>query len=369
MNMTHYRPTRVEINLSSLQKNLKQVKAFAPKSKILAVIKANGYGHGLVRVARQLAAADGFGVASIDEAIQLRQNGFLHPIVLLEGIFSEQELSIVAHHRLEMVVHSFYQLEFLDTLVLTIKQSQLNLWIKIDTGMNRLGFKPTDIPEITKRIDDLNIRLNKKITVNWFSHFSSADSSIPFTQQQIALFNATTKNLQGEKSLANSAAIERFSESHLDWIRPGIMLYGAGLHKQLVPKTNPVMAFYSQIISLKWIDKNETVGYGNSWQAARETLIAIVAVGYGDGYPRHAKNGTPVLIEGKKVPLVGRVSMDMISVDVTDIADLVEIGAEVMLWGKGLPVDEVAESANTIGYELLCGITERVPKIEVDDNG
>ena len=364
----HYRPIRVEINLVALQQNLKQVKLFAPKSKILAVIKANGYGHGIVRVAKQLTAADGFGVASIDEAIQLRQNGFLHPIVLLEGVFSEQELSIVTHHRLEMVVHSFYQLELLESLVLTIKHTQLNIWIKIDTGMNRLGFKPDDIAKVIKRIDDLNLRLNKLINLNWLSHFASADSSASFTNQQIDLFSDVTKQLTGEKSLANSAGIALFPASHLDWIRPGIMLFGAGNQRKFLPEMKPVMSFYSQVISLKWIEKGDTVGYGQHWVASKKTLLAIVAAGYGDGYPRHAKSGTPVLIAGKIMPLVGWVSMDMINVDVTELAEVIDIGEEVTLWGKGLSVDKVAESADTIGYELLCSITERVPKIEVSND-
>ena len=363
--MNHYRPIRVEINLPALQQNLKQVKTFAPNSKILAIIKANGYGHGLIRVAKQLTAADGFGVASIDEAIQLRQNGFLHPIILLEGIFSQQELSIVAHHRLEIVVHSFYQLDLLETLVRTIKHTQLTLWVKINTGMNRLGFNPDEIPEVLKRVVNLNLRLNKLINLNWLTHFSSADSSVSVTQAQIDVFSKLAGEMAGEKSLANSAAIERFPESHLDWVRPGIMLYGAGNHKQQVPKIKPVMSFFSQIISLKWLEKGSAVGYEGIWTADKKTLLAIVAAGYGDGYPRHAKNGTPVLIEGKIMPLVGRVSMDMISVDVTELADTVEVGAEVTLWGEGLPVDKVAKYAETIGYELLCGITERVPKIEV----
>lgn len=359
--MAFYRPTRVEINLTALAQNLAQVKVFVPKSKILAIIKANGYGHGLIRVAKQLTAADGFGVASIDEAILLRQNGFLHPIILLEGVFSEQEMPLVVLHRLELVIHSFYQLEWLEDLILINKNLQLTIWIKIDTGMHRLGFKPEQITELQAKI----VKLNNSISINWLSHFSSSDSCVSFTQQQMDLFNSLTKNSVGEKSLANSAAIERFPKSHLDWVRPGIMLYGAGKHQQLIPSFKPVMSFYSQIIALKWIKKSDTVGYNNTWMADKNTFIAIVAVGYGDGYPRHAKSGTPVLIANQLVPLVGAVSMDMISVDVTKIAKEVFIGAEVTLWGKGLPVDTIADYADTISYELLCGITQRVPKIEV----
>jgi alanine racemase len=358
-----YRPTRVEIDLSALLQNLTQVKAFAPKSKILAIIKANGYGHGIIRVASQLSSADGFGVASIDEAILLRQNGFLHKIILLEGLFGEQELELVIQHRLEVVVHSFYQLEWLES-VSSSKISQITVWIKIDTGMHRLGFLGEELVELKARI----AKLKNLANINWLSHFSSADSSVDFTQQQIKKFAELTARVTGEKSLANSAAIERFAESHLDWVRPGIMLYGVGGHKQSVPNFKPVMTFCSQIISLKWLERGDSVGYDNTWSADKKTLIAIVAVGYGDGYPRHAETGTPVFISGQILPLVGRVSMDMINVDVTLIADKVFIGSEVILWGKNLPVAKVAKFASTISYELLCGITERVPKIEVKDD-
>jgi len=368
INKINYRPTRVEINLSALKKNLSQVKAFAPKSKILAIIKANGYGHGIARVAQELSSADGFGVASIDEGIKLRQNGFLHPILLLEGVFSERELELVFHHRLEMVVHSFYQLEYIESFIPNLKHTQFTIWIKIDTGMNRLGFSPDDMAELINRLSDLNIKLGKLIYINWLSHFSSAESSPSFTNKQIKEFQELTKDVGGEKSLANSAGITLFPESHLDWVRPGIMLYGAESYKNHLPKTNPVMSFYSKVISLKWIEKGDKVGYDHTWIADRKTLLAVVAVGYGDGYPRHAKNGTPVLIDGEIVPLVGRVSMDIITVDVTDIEKTVCIGSDVTLWGKGLAVDKVASFAGTISYELLCGITERVPKIEIKDD-
>lgn len=356
--MSNYRPVRVEIDLAALSQNLNQVKVFSPEAKVMAIVKANGYGHGIIRVAKELSSADGFGVASIDEAIQLRQNGFLHPIVLLEGVFSKEELELVFHHRLEIVIHSFHQLDWLKDLSAS-KLAHLSIWIKIDTGMHRLGFNPEDLLAVKDELLKLKIK-----SINWLSHFSSAESSAEITQQQINCFTNLTDTVAGEKSLANSAAIELFPSAHLDWVRPGIMLYGAGIRKQSLPRFKPVMSFYSQITSLKWIDEAETVGYGDTWKAGRKTLIAIVAVGYGDGYPRQAKNGTPVLISEEIVPLVGRVSMDMISVDVTDIAEKVTIGTKVTLWGEGLSVDSVAESADTIGYELLCGITNRVPKIE-----
>lgn len=356
-----FRPTFAEINVSALTKNLNKVRAFAPNSKVLAIIKANGYGHGLACVAKYLAKADGFGVASLDEAIQLRGQGFLHPIVLLEGVFNAKELPLVASNRLDMVVHSHEQLSWLAGLEPKV---QITLWIKFDTGMHRLGFDPNDIKSILLKIKSL--AFNVKIV--WMTHFASADSSTEFTHKQLAIFKQTVHSLNGEKSAANSAAIQKFSESHFDWVRPGIMLYGASATENLFPSLLPVMSLKSTVISLRWVAENEAVGYGNTWVAKQDTLVAVIAIGYGDGYPRHAKHGTPVLVDGQKMPLIGRVSMDMITVDVTAINESVAVGSKVELWGKNLPVDEVAKCANTIGYDLLCAVSQRVPRIEVSED-
>lgn len=353
-----FRPIKAVINLNALHQNLSQVKAYAPNSKVLAIIKANGYGHGIIRVASQLNKADGFGVASIDEAIVLRQKGFLHPIVILEGLFSEQELALAIQHRLDIAVHSFNQIEWLENCQSTVP---MNLWIKLDTGMHRLGFSAEELQQVLLRVQNLSMPTH----LHLMSHFASADESETVTLKQLECFNQMVGALPCAKSLSNSAGIQQYPQAHFDWVRPGIMLYGACASQQTVPNLKPVMTLISHLTSLKWIQAGESVGYGQTWTAERKSLIAVVAVGYGDGYPRHAPNGTPVLIQGRRMPLCGRVSMDMITVDVTDIAEKVSIGDEAILWGEGLPVDVVAQASGTIGYELLCGVTKRVPKIEV----
>ena len=354
-----YRPTKAYVHLSALRHNLQAVQAFAPNSKVLAVIKANGYGHGMIRVAHSLSSADGFAVASIDEALLLRQQGFLHRILLLEGVFNENELALAYQHRLDLVVHAQYQI---DWLIDSTFNGQINIWVKVDTGMHRLGF---DLDEVDCVVDQLQ-QSTKPFQIHLMSHLASADESLSFTDKQIAAFNGVTSGYDYPKSLANSAGLQRFSETHFDWVRPGIMLYGAGKQPGFKCDLKQVMTLVSEITSLKWISKGEFVGYGNTWQAERDTLVAVVAIGYGDGYPRHAPSGTPVLINGQKQPLIGRVSMDMITVDVTEMAKTIQIGDLAVLWGDDtLTVDDVATLSGTIGYELLCGVTQRVPIIEV----
>lgn len=355
---TQFRPIRALINLAALQQNLRHVKAYAPESKILAIIKANGYGHGLDRAATQLVNADGFGVASIDEAISLRQKGFLHPIVILEGLFSEAELEIAVQHRLDIALHNHQQLDWLAN---GQWPTPMNIWVKVDTGMHRLGFEPYEVDAVVERLQ----RLSSPVNVHLMSHFASADSDDAFTQTQLSRFDDVASRYDFPQSLANSAGIQGYADAHRDWVRPGIMLYGACATHETVPNLKPVMTLESQITSLKWIEEGESVGYSQTWQAPRRSLIAVVAVGYGDGYPRHAPTGTPVWTHGQTVPLVGRVSMDMITIDVTDLADKVELGDRVELWGENLRVDCVAKASGTIGYELLCGVTARVPKMEV----
>lgn len=356
--MTHYRPVEAWIDLVALRNNLEVVRQCAPTSKLMAVIKADGYGHGVLRVAKQLSGADAFAVASIDEAVLLRQNGFLHRIILLEGLFSFEELELAIAHRLEMVVHSFHQIEWLASLGAS---AQVNVWLKFDTGMHRLGFLPSQVDDVKQSLNSLRCQLQLQL----MSHLACADTSEDETQQQQRCFEDIRRSFPFSCSLANSAAVQRFGFTHYEWVRPGIMLYGAGKVDVTAESLMPVMTLASSITSLKWIEVGETVGYGNRWQAKRRTLLAVVAVGYGDGYPRHAPDGTPVLIQGTRCPLAGRVSMDMITVDVTDIQDTVTLGERAVLWGNGLSVDEVAEWSGTIGYELLCQITPRVPRIEL----
>jgi len=354
-----YRPTRAYIHLPALRQNLNIVKALAPNSKVLAVIKANGYGHGITRVAHHLSSADGFGVASIDEAMVLRQKGFLHRVLLLEGLFSEAEVALVYQHRLDLVIHSHHQLEW---LLDSPFDNNINVWVKVDTGMHRLGFHSDDVEWVVSQLE----QSHKPFQIHLMSHLASADESEVFSEKQMTQFETISNPYTYSKSLANSAGLQAYSQSHYDWVRPGIMLYGAGQCEACSTALKPVMTLVSEITALKWVPKGEYVGYGNTWQAPRDTFVGIVAIGYGDGYPRHAPTGTPVLIKGQRVPLIGRVSMDMICVDVTDMAESVEIGESVVLWGEDqLTVDEIAEHSGTIGYELLCGITQRVPIIEV----
>lgn len=381
-----YRPAKARLNLNALRHNLSVAKALTPNSKLLAVIKANGYGHGIVRVAEQLHVADGFGVASIDDALILRQQGFLQRILLLEGLFSKTELSLALQNRLDLVIHSHHQLEWLlsdSTEVNTQPDSgletdslELTLWIKIDTGMHRLGFKPEEVDSVVERIETNGNRFK----IHLMSHLATADeddlASQEFTQHQITVFDQACSAYEFPKSLLNSAGIQEYSNKGFDWVRPGILLYGAG-QTISVSRTNgqdsdethpcalqPVMQLESEVIAIKQISTGESVGYGRTWIAERDSVIAVVAIGYGDGYPRHAPSGTPVLINGVRVPLVGRVSMDMISVDITDHQKLVKVGSPAVLWGVGLGVDEVAHWSGTIGYELLCGVAPRVPRIE-----
>lgn len=358
-----YRPAKAYLNLPALSNNLTVAKRLAPNSKVLAVIKANGYGHGISRVAQQLSHADGFGVASIDEALILRQKGFLHRILLLEGLFSKAELPLIIQNHLDLVVHSHYQLEWL--LEFTAPFG-INVWIKIDTGMHRLGFKPDEVNSIISKLD----ANPNTFHLHLMSHLASADedhsTALSFTQQQITTFEQVTAAYDLPKSLLNSAGVQHFASKSFDWIRPGIMLYGSGQLESSALKLQSVMHLESKVIAINDINTGESVGYGNSWTAQRDSVIAVIAIGYGDGYPRHAPSGTPVLIKGYRVSLVGRVSMDMITVDITDYVGLIEIGSTAELWGDSLSVDEVAKWAGTISYELLCGITQRVPMIEIE---
>lgn len=359
-----YRPAKAYINLPALRHNLQLAKKLAPNSKILAVVKANGYGHGISRVAQQFSVADGFGVASIDEALYLRQKGFLHRVLLLEGLFSESEIPLVIQNRLDLVIHSAHQLEWLLDYPIACT---LNIWIKVDTGMHRLGFNPDDLTHVISQL----VTCHHDFNIHIMSHLASADEAdedkVRFTQMQIDRFKRLTQPYPNyPKSLLNSAGIVNYGEQRCDWVRPGILLYGAGqVGHQQQPALKSVMRLESEVISTKWISPGETVGYGNQWQAERKTRVAVIAIGYGDGYPRHAPNGTPVIVNGLRAPLIGRVSMDMITVDITDISTDVEVGSIAELWGETLSIDEVAQFTGTISYELLCGITQRVPMIEI----
>ena len=353
------------INRQALLENYQTIKHKAPNSKILAVLKANGYGHGLEIIAQALVTeniqADAFGVARLDEALALRAAGIVKPIVLLEGFFDAHDIDVLVEHNLQTIVHNQQQLiAILQAKVAT----PLRVWLKIDTGMHRLGI---DIKDFSYFYQQLLKSKNVHDDIVLMSHLACADDiHEQMTFKQIELFNQVTKGLKQECSLANSAGICAWPQSHYQWVRPGIMLYGvsplltnsaAGSAQQL--SIQPVMTLQSSLIALRQIAAGEPVGYGGTWVSDKSTTIGVVAIGYGDGYPRHAINGTPVLINNRIVPLVGRVSMDMITVDLGELSND-KIGDLATLWGDGLAIEIVAEYASTIPYELLCNITRRV---------
>lgn len=351
------RPTWLTLNLENLNHNLVQVRQFAPKSSVLAMVKSNAYGHGFKTIVTALKDADAFGVACLDEALHLRESGIKKNIVLMEGFFNEKELTRIAENDLDIIVHHAFQLELLEKKPLT---KPVNVWLKIDTGMHRLGFRPQEIKKIWQRLS--NMRSVKKNPV-LLSHFSCSDElDNPATSDQLNRFIDCTSDISSEKSLANSAAIIANPATHLDWVRPGIMLYGVSPFANKTGNDHnlkPVMTLHSELIAIQELHKGDAVGYGRTFICPQNMRIGVIGIGYGDGYPWHAKNGTPVLVNQRIVPLAGRVSMDMITVDLSTQPQA-KIGDPVVLWGEGLPVETVARDSSTIAYELLCKVTDRV---------
>lgn len=353
------RPIQAIVHLSALVNNLLVARQAAPSAKIFAVIKANAYGHGLLRVAKALEESDGFAVLSLDEAVRLREAGFAQPILLLEGVFSEGELAVVTEHQLSLVVHTQEQIEWLKHAWSPVR---IDVFLKVNTGMNRLGFKPQDFPQALAALN--NCPVIGRITL--MTHFASAGEGRD-VREQLALFQTLNQPLGLPASLANSAALLRYPESHADWVRPGIMLYGSSPFSDLSAADlglEPAMSLVSKIIAVQHIKSGEHVGYAGLFTADCAMRIGVVACGYADGYPRHALTGTPILVDGVRTRTVGRVSMDMMMVDLTALPQA-GIGSSVTLWGGDLSVDEVARAAGTISYELLCARANRVPLIEV----
>jgi alanine racemase len=346
------------IDTSALRHNLDVVRRCAPRSRVMAVIKANAYGHGLIAVARALESADAFAVARVDEGLTLRQAGVLNRTVLLEGVFDAEQLAAAAAAGFELVVHSAEQIELLRAAP---AGASFKIWLKLDSGMNRLGFKGEAFGAARVALSALPA---VQTPVNLFTHLASADSpEYPTTSHQLARFSAMTERLPGERSIANSAGLLGFADAQGDWVRPGLLLYGASPFPGTVGADyglRPAMTLQSHLIAVKDVAVGEHVGYGGLWSAKRPTRLAIAAVGYGDGYPRSLSAGSPVLVNGERAPLAGRVSMDMIGIDVTDLKQGAKLGDPVILWGEGLPVEEIAGWAETIPYELLCGISQRV---------
>ncbi|MGH8615142.1 MAG: alanine racemase [Gammaproteobacteria bacterium] len=357
------RPACVIINTQAARANLKTVRKYASHQRVMAIIKADAYGHGLVRMARALSGADAFGVASLEEAQELREHAIEHPVVLLEGPFGAEELVDLARLDIETVIHHDAQLDMLRGLPAT---KAVRVWLKIDSGMHRLGFPPQRVREVWSRLRECaGVRGTRLMT-----HLACAQRRRdPSVGEQLQCFAEATSDLEGERCIANSAAIMTCPQALGDWVRPGIMLYGVsplseecGQGEELLP----VMTLKSALIAVNDVKTGEAVGYGATWRCPQDMRIGIVAMGYGDGYPRHAASGTSILVKGHRAALIGKASMDMLTVDLRGIPDP-RVGDPVVLWGEGLPVEEVAQCAETIPYELLCSVRLRARFVEVGD--
>jgi alanine racemase len=350
------RPILAFVDLSALERNLHSARRLT-SARIMAVIKANAYGHGLLRTAEALNDADGFALLDIADAVRLREAGFRQTLLLLEGFFSAGDLPTMAEYDLTTVIHSAHQLAMLDAYP---RRGGLSVWLKVNTGMSRLGFEPDAVPAVMAQLrDHAAIR-----DVTLMTHFANADVA-EGVAVQLEKFNSLAGAYSMPRSLANSAALLRYPATHADWVRPGIMLYGSSPFPEKSAEDfglRPVMTLSSEIISVRDIQPGQQVGYGGLFRADRRMRVGVVACGYADGYPRHAPTGTPVLVNGQRTSTIGRVSMDMLSVDLTALADAA-VGSRVVLWGEGLPIDEVAHAAGTISYELLCALTARVPVV------
>lgn len=365
-NGVHFRPTRAEISSQALRHNARIARQLAGDAKILGVIKADGYGHGMCAVAEAISSyVDAFAVAFIDEAITIRNAGFQHPIVILEGCFSSAELPICAHHNFQPVIHHQQQL---DDILMLRSVRPLGVWVKVDTGMHRLGWHVDETQAVYETLKNCpNVA-----SITMMSHFANAEKAVhplnTLQQERFLKACAVTEttlhtSLETSAALLSSALDMPHHASH--WIRTGILIYGDNpveLPTELEQPLQPAMRLIAPVIALHQVPAGDTVGYGGTWTASRDSRIATIAIGYGDGYPRHAKNGTPVWINGHEVPLVGTVSMDMITVDITDFPTI-GLGNEAELWGPHLSVTRVAKHAGTISYDLLTNVTARVPRI------
>ncbi len=355
------RPSRVIIDIKALEHNFSRIKELVHNSKIMAIIKADAYGHGIVRVAKTLRDADAFGVACLEEAEQLRVASITTPIILLEGPYKPNDLSLIIKLNLEVVIHNEYQLELLEKSKI---DGAIKVWLKIDTGMHRLGFSVDKTEEMLRR---LMLCRNINSTPILMSHLATAnEKNHALTYQQLDTFREISKIVNIEKTIANSAAVINFPDVHFDWVRPGLMLYGVS------PLINScghdhglksVMTLESEIISIQYLSKGEPVGYGATWRCPENMPVGIIAAGYGDGFPRHAKSGTPILVNNIRCPLIGRASMDMLTIDLRNQSNA-KIGDRVVLWGGSLPIEEIATYAETIPYELLCGVHKRLQFVE-----
>lgn len=345
------------IDLAAIRHNLGVVRKNAPRSRVMAAIKADGYGHGAVPVARALEDhADAFAVAALEEALAMREARIKARIVLLEGILSLEEARLCLRHSLQVVVNDHWQLEILEALP---HGARVSLWIKLDSGMHRLGFPLADVPGLWQRIQ---ARPEWEF-MGWITHLGCADEpDNPVTREQVQAFTRALDGLPGARSIANSAGLLAWPEARADWVRPGLMLYGAS---PLPGKTaadlglKPAMRLESRLIAVRDYAAGAAIGYGGTWRCPEAMRIGVASVGYADGYHRSLPSGTPVMVRDRRVDLVGRVSMDMITLDLR-AAPQATVGDPVLLWGGGLPVEDIAARAGTVAYELLCGLTQRV---------
>ena len=364
------RPIEALVHRSALVHNLARVRAAAPDSRVWAVVKANAYGHGIERCFEALRGADGFALLDLAEAQTLRALGWRGPLLLLEGVFEPRDLELCSRLNLWHVVHNAVQI---DWLAAHKTQQPQRVFLKLNSGMNRLGFTPEAYRSAWARLN----ALPQVAEVSLLTHFSDADGERGIAQQ-IAVFERAAQGLAGERSLSNSAAVLRHQGVQSDWVRAGIMTYGSApdfpAHDSRHWQLQPAMTLRSRIIGVQQLKPGDCVGYGSSYTASGEQRIGIVACGYADGYPRHAGSDTPVLVNGVRSGTVGRVSMDMLAVDLTPVPQA-GIGSEVTLWGRGpeldgnptlLTIDDVARAAGTIGYELMCAVAPRVSMHAVD---
>jgi len=358
------RPILATIDVAALRHNLAVARRHAGARMVWAVVKANAYGHGLERALRGFADADGLALLDLEEAARARRGGWRKPVLLLEGFFTPDDLPVIDELRLTPVIHHRAQIGMLAAFR---PRAPIDVYVKVDTGMNRLGFAPAETAAALDRLAELpGVRVAALM-----SHFANADrddadAGPAAVSDQLRIFETACRNWTGPRCLANSAALLLHPQVGGEAVRPGIALYGATPMAGRPAASfalQPAMSLMARVLSVRTLAAGESVGYGSRWQAGRPTRIGVLACGYADGYPRVAPDGTPVWIGGQRVPLVGRVSMDMITVDLTDVPR-VDVGAEAELWGTHVPVDEVAEACGTVGYELLCALARRVPVAE-----
>lgn len=355
------RPTSATIHIDALRHNLAQIRARAPHSRVMAVVKADGYGHGLERVARALAGADAFGVAALSDAERLRAAGVSQPILLLSGFDEPADIPRLRQLQVDTAVHHASQLEMLEQAE---RGEAIRCWLKVDTGMHRLGFAPEFVHEAHARLRALDGIVGDIVPMN---HFASSDEfDNPQTREQMGVFAEATANLPGGRSLANSAAVLGWPDAHAHWVRPGGALYGMSVVAGTTGADfglRPAMTLATRLIAVNHVRKGGRIGYAGTWECPEDMAVGVAAIGYGDGYPRAAPAGTPVLVDGVATQLIGRVSMDLMTIDLRGVP-AAKVGSPVVLWGPDLPVERIADAAGTIAYELTCSITRRVRFVE-----